>query len=662
MRHARRPLPSGRVPLLNKDKDMKMQITTPLTYPAIGAVRLGEDFFGRRFILNAKITIPFILGKLREVGVIDNFKRAAGLLQGDYVGLHNSDEFLYKAVEAASWTLLYGGDPGLDAELDVVVAAISGAQEDDGYLRTPHTIHWLRGGATARAARWSSLNGDLELYSLGHLYEASVAHYLATGKRTLLDVAERSAALVERLFGEGGQLKGVDMIPEIELALVALGKVTGNERCKALALRFLEERGNPTTRESMGSFSLDHLPLQEQQEAVGHATFAAYLYSAAADLAAEGRGEGLGDAARRLWDNATSRKMSVIGGFGSRHDIEGFGEAFDLPNLTSYNEVCAAVGFALLAPRLFRIDRDGRYFDVMERILYNNILSGVSLDGNKFFYVCPTASDAEYPFNLGWCPEGYDGPYAEPSATRKEWIPCACCPPTLARAIPQIPKYVYAVDGDSIYVNLFLASEVSLTFGDVAVDIEQSGDYPWDGTIQMEINVSSPIEFSLRPRIPGWARNQCTPGNLYSFLDESREKASISIDGHDTVAEVSCGYAELRRLWRGGERVVLRLPMKARRVIARPEVSEDRGKVSLQRGPLVYCAEAVDNGGKALSISLPDDARIESGFDPDVLGGLHVLRWESQEASAASRLCTAIPYFAWSNRGPGEMAVWFDRQ
>lgn len=634
-----------------------------LRYLSIPRVRAGNDFLGEKIKQNREVTLPHIMTKCYEAGIVENFHRAAGIREGDYIGLHNSDEFLYKTIEAASYCLMDTYDPKLDEQVDAIIDVIASAQEPDGYLRTPHTIYWLRGGRPERAPRWSRLDQDLELYSLGHMIEAAVAHFKATGKSTLLSVAIKSADMLDSLFGIGKPMRGVDMIPEIELALVKLYEVTGEKRYIDLAGYFLEERGDASGHKLQGEMALDHLPLREQPEAVGHATFAAYLYSGAADLAYQEHDTSFVPAINRLWYDAITRKMSINGGFGARHDNEGFSAAYDIPNLTAYNEICAAVGFCNLNQRMFKLDHDGKYFDVMERTIYNNLLSGVSMDGKAFFYVCPTESDCHYKFNLGWCPGDYDGPYREPMATRKEWIPCACCPPTLARLLPQLPSYAYAVEENDVYINLYLSSQADLEVGRAPVRIVQTTEYPWQEKITVTIRTEKPAAFRLRMRIPGWLKDTPIHGDLYRYADTLSVEPVMTLNGQPVSIELEKGYAVLEREWTDGDTVELMLPLQVRLVVSHPAVRQNEGKVALQRGPVLYCAEGVDNNERVLDIAIPDTAMFDVQYEPDLLGGVYMLTGDTcrigEGQEKQPQRLVAIPYYAWSNRGENEMVVWF---
>ena len=464
---------------------------TNLTYAPATKVQVADAFWKPLLDRNRAVTIPHNLRMCRESGIVANFERVVGLRDGAYYGLPNSDEFLYKAIEAACYGLQQRPDPVLEKELDELIALLAKAQNADGYLRTVIQMS-ERGRGPAKLKRWSNLSDNLELYCAGHLFEAGVAHFQSTGKRTLLDVALKNAELIDRLFGPG---KRVDICghQEIEPALVRLSEATGDERWWKLAKFFVDTRGTEAGgRRKRGEFSQDHAPLFEQTEAVGQAPRATYFYSGAADV-----GRLTGDALyhkalRRLWENVVTRKLYLNGGIGSQHDNEGFGPAYDLPSQTAYTEVCAAVSFPMWATRMFRVEPDARYFDVIERTLYNNLAAGVSLSGDRYFYACPLGSDGKYRFNLGWLPaDGKHLPHAEASATRKEWFPCACCPPTLARYLPQVPGFAYAARGNELFVNLFIAGEAEVEVGGATWKLKQEGNYPWEGRVKLVLHTEN---------------------------------------------------------------------------------------------------------------------------------------------------------------------------
>jgi hypothetical protein len=624
-------------------------------------VHITDSFWKPLLDRNRAITIPHNLHMCREVGIVANFERVAGLRDGDYNGLPNSDEFLYKAIEAACYGLKQQPDVVLEKELDDLIAVLAKAQDADGYLRTVIQMS-ERGRGPANLKRWSNLSDNLELYCAGHLFEAGVAHFQATGKRALLDVALKNAELIDRLFGPG---RRVDVCghEELEPALVRLYEATGDERWWKLAKFFVDTRGTEAGgRRKRGEFSQDHAPLFEQAEAVGQAPRATYFYSGAADVGRLAGDARYHTALRRLWEDVVTRKLYLNGGIGSRHDNEGFGPAYDLPSRTAHTEICAAVSLPMWATRMFRVEPDARYFDVIERTLYNNLAAGVSLSGDRYFYACPLGSDGKYRFNLGWLPvDGQHLPHAEASATRKEWFPCACCPPTLARYLPQVPGFTYATRGNELFVNLFIAGEARLEVGGAAWSLRQEGNYPWEGKVRLTLKtgIPNPKLDTVFLRIPGWARNQPVPGDLYRFADSVAEAPKLAVNGERTAWRnvLTNGFARLTRDWRSGDVIELDLPMPVRRAIAHPKVEDCAGKVALERGPILYCFEGADHDGRVLDLALPADADFQPRLRPDFLGGTTVLEGELVRGQERIR-GTAIPYSLWSNRGAGEMAVW----
>lgn len=622
-------------------------------------VKVTDSFWNPRLHVNRKVTIPHNFAKCEEVGIIENFDRSAGVSKGKRIGLINWDNFLYKTIEAVSYSLMQEYNPDLDTYLDKVISKIAAAQDESGYLFTQNIID-------DKAVRWRNLRGGLELYTCGHMYEAAVAHYKATGKRAFLDVAIKNADLVSRLFGPHGN-KGVPGHEEIELALVRLYEVSGDKKYLCLSKFFIDQRGNAQGHELYGPFHQDHKPFIEQREAVGQAPRATYLYSGAADIAYY---HGDGDYIRALdalWDDVVQKKIYITGGIGSLHNNEGFGPAYDLPNLTAYTEICAAISFPMWAVSMFKLHGDAEFIDVMERTIYNNLLAGVSIGGDRYFYACPPESDGKYKFNLGWCPRS-DLPYSEPSATRKEWFPCACCPPNLARFLPQIPGFVYAVRGDEIFINLFVESQGRIDLAGSTILIKQETRYPWDGKVSIRIKPDKPELFSVNVRIPGWARERLVPGDLYHILKAGNQPVTLAVNGKSVPVEVHRGYVKLRRKWHSADKIELELPMPIRRLLSHPNVRADKGKVALQRGPIVYCAEGIDNNARSLNIVLGDNDQLKAVFKDNFLGGCTIIEGyatglypDGKAVERRKQRLVAIPYCLWSNRGEGEMAVWLWR-
>lgn len=624
----------------------------PIAAVPFTEVRLEDSFWAPRIETNRAVTIPFGFKKSEEEGRLRDFERAAHVRSGGFEGKFPfNDSDVYKLIEGASYSLDSHPDPELDRFLDGIIVKIAAAQEPDGYLTTFKTIDPLKSPASwlKDGPKWDlELQGSHELYNVGHLYEAAYAHYRATGKRTLLDIAIKNADLIDRTFGPGKR-----MTPPghqiIETGLVKLWAVTGEVRYRTLARFFLDQRGNAQGHALLGTYNQDHARVVEQREAVGHAVRAAYMYSAMVDVATLDDDPLYREAGRRIWENVVSRKLYVTGALGALHEGEAFGADFELPNRSAYGETCAAIAGVYWNQRLFLQSGDAKYVDVLERTLYNAAIAGVSLKGDTFFYPNPLESDGRYAFNQG-------------ALTRKPWFDCSCCPTNLARFIPSIPDYVYAVRKDVLYVNLFVASDATAEVAGGKVSLVQETRYPWDGRVSLRIAPSSPRAFEVRVRIPGWARERPVPSDLYRYVDASGSGYELRVNGGVVPASLSDGYAVLSRTWKAGDLVTLNLPMPVRRVVADDRVADDRGRIALERGPLVYCVEGIDNGGSIGDVVVPDKALLTPEARPDLLGGITVLRGTAADGAGKKRELTAVPYYAWSNRGPGEMAVWLTRQ
>jgi hypothetical protein len=628
--------------------------SSPLTdYPVqpipFTHVRIDDGFWQPRLRTNRRVTIPYDFQTCEETGRIDNFAKAAGWLDGEFEGIRFNDSDVFKVIEGAAYALSRHPDPALDAYLDDLIAKIAAAQEDDGYLFTTRTIDPDNPARDAGEMRWSSLRGSHELYNLGHLYEAAVAHYRATGKRALLDVALRSADLVADLFGPD-KLRDVPGHEEIEIGLVKLYRVTGEGRYLDLARFFVEERGRAHghRRELYGPYAQDHAPVVEQDAAVGHAVRAGYLYAGVADVAALTGDADLLDAIDRIWEDVVARKLYITGGIGARHEGEAFGAPYELPNATAYNETCAAIANVLWNHRLFLLHGDAQYLDVLERTLYNGFLAGVGFSGRAFFYPNPLAADGETAFNKG-------------AATRQPWFGCSCCPTNVVRLLPSLPGYVYARQAGRVYVNLYIAGEATLAVNDTEVRLTQATRYPWDGDVAITVTPARPRAFELRLRVPGWARGRPVPSDLYRYSDPTAPPVTLAVNGAPVPLELAQGFAVISRTWRPGDSVTLHLPMPVRRVLSHPQVTENAGRVALERGPLVYCAEGVDHAVSVFDLVVPAAAELVVQREPELLPGVTVVRGPALADGAPVEL-TAIPYYAWSHRGVGEMAVWLRRE
>ncbi len=614
-------------------------------------VRLVEGFWQTRLTSNRLVTIPHLFAQNLATGRVANFARAARRATGPYEGRRFNDSDVYKAIEAASYTLVHHPDAALERQLDELITLIAGAQEPDGYLFPARTINPANPAPGSGARRWVHLNGSHELYNAGHLYEAAVAHFHATGKRSLLDVAVKNATLVMSEFGPTGR-KAVPGHQEIELALVRLAEATGDRRYIQLARFFLDQRGLPHDTESYsdGPFAMynnreyrqDHRLVVEQDRAVGHAVRATYMYAGMSDIAALLDPPQYRVALERLFENVTSKHLYVTGGIGARRGTESFGEDYELPNRRAAAETCAAIGLEQWSSRMFRLSGDARYLDLAELVLYNGALSGVSASGDRFFYQNPLASDGK--------------------VERSPYFEVACCPANLARTIARLPGLMYATSNTTLYVNLFGSSETTTVVGDRRVRLTQRTRYPWDGNIELRIEPAAPTTFVLALRMPGWVRGRPVQTDLYRFYDVDAGPAppAIIVNGAAVRMTLSGGFARIAREWRSGDVVHVHYPMPVQRVLAHDSVQENRGRAAFQRGPLIYALESADSGPRVDEIQIPLDAEIGTSFRPDLLGGVQVLTGMARRSRSPTRArpFVAVPYFAWANRGAGEMLVW----
>lgn len=609
------------------------------------SVQITDPFWTPRLETNRRATLPVCFRRCEETGRLLHFDLASGAATGEYVGRRYDDSDVYKVIEGASYALHLQHDPELDAYLDDLIARIGAAQEPDGYLFTTRTAN-PDAPVDTPPGRWSDLAHGHELYNLGHLFEAAVAHNQATGKRSLLDVALRAADLVDAEFGVGKRY-GVPGHQEIEIGLVKLYRLTGEARYLDLAGFFIDQRGRSEHRALLGEYAQDHLPVVEQAEAVGHAVRAGYLYSGVADVAALTNRSDYVAAIDRIWEDVVSSKLYLTGGIGASRSGENFADPFELPNAQAYAETCAAIANMIWNHRLFLLHGDSRFFDVLERTLYNGFLSGVSLSGDLFFYPNPLESDGIWPFNHG-------------AAERQPWFGTACCPTNVVRFMPSLAGYVYAVQDSSLYVNLFVGGTATIPIANRSVGIEMRTRYPWEEEVEVILNPTRPTTFELRLRIPGWAQGRPVPGSLYTYLDATAQPFGLEVNDVPLAAHMEKGYAVINRTWEAGDRVRLHLPMPIRRVLADERVESTRGRVALERGPLVYCLEGVDHGGGVLDVEIPDGAALAAGHRPDLLGGVSVLEGVALRDGQEIPM-TAIPYYAWAHRGPGEMVVWARR-
>ncbi len=613
------------------------------------AVKLTDNFWAPRIKKNASVTIPIAFGFCESTGRVKNFEIAAGRDTGKFQTIYPFDDSdVYKIIEGASYSLQTFPDPKLEVYLDTLIKKIGLAQEPDGYLYTNRTIAEKHGGKGlhewAGKNRWE-MDSVLshELYNLGHLYEAAVAHYQATGKRTLLDIALKSADLVNKDFGYD-RIKVYPGHQVIEMGLVKLYRVTGDKKYLDLARFFLDIRG-PKGR----SYNQANLRPVDQTEAVGHSVRATYMYSGMADIAAIENDSAYLNAITKIWENLVYGKMYLTGGIGATGGNEGFADPYILPNMSAYCETCASIGDIFFNQRLFLLHGQSKYIDILEKTLYNSMLSGVSLSADRFFYPNPLESNGQH--------------------QRQAWFGCACCPSNVARFVPAIPGYIYAVTDKELYVNLFISNEADINIGKRKVRISQKANFPWDGKVELTVNPETNGKFILKIRIPGWAQNEAQPGELYKFTDQDTEPVKIFINGKVTDLNLADGYALVSRKWKSGDKVEVEFPMPVRKVVADARVKEDMDKIAFQRGPVIYCAEWPENNtGNVLDLVIKKDAPFTTEFEPSLLEGTQVIETSGVQTKKTlngkvvmlgTEPVKLIPYALWNNRGAGQMMVWF---
>lgn len=606
-------------------------------------VHISDSFWAPRIETNRKVSIPSAFSECEKNGRFDNFAIAGGLMKGEHRGDFSFDDTdPYKIIEGASYSLAVEYDPKLDAYLDSVINLIAAAQEPDGYLTTCVTNKCTRLSGWWGTHRWEKINSH-ELYNCGHLYEAAVAHYKATGKRSLLDVAIKNADLVCKTFGYGeGQITYPSGHPIVEMALAKLYKVTGDEKYLNQAKYFVEETGRLTNGRRPSEYSQDHKPILDQDEIVGHAVRAGYLYSGVADVASLTNDTAYFNALTRIWDNMASRKLYITGGIGSRPQGEGFGPDYELNNHTAYCETCAAIANVYWNYRMFLATGDAKYADVYERALYNGVPSGVSLSGDKFFYDNPLESMGQH--------------------EREKWFGCACCPGNVTRFMASVPQYMYATQGDDILVNLYIQSNADIETENNKVKINQTTEYPWQGNVKIEVNPEQTGKFALRLRIPGWAEESPVPTDLYSFTKSAKSPYEVKVNGKKADVMHGQGYATLLREWKEGDVVELSLPMETRRVRAHENAVDDRGKLAIERGPVMYCLESFDQPDSCVFDKfIPEETVFAENFDANLLNGVMTLSGTAKKVTKEGVQDVdfkAIPYCTWNNRGAAHMAVW----
>jgi DUF1680 family protein len=632
----------------------------PITSVPIKNVELTDNFWLPKIKIIQDSTILYALDKCKTEGRMESFLIAGGKMKGKVRGkMPFDDTDLYKIIEGASYTLISKPNPPLDATLDSLIEIIKIGQEPDGYLTTWFTIDRMHPPATwvkPSMNRWESERMSHELYNSGHLFEAAAAHFRATGKRNFLDIALKNADLLVANFGPGKL-----MIPPgheiVETGLIQLYQITKNARYLELSKFYMDQRGDSTTHKLFGEYSQDHISVAKQDQAVGHAVRAVYLYAGMTDVAAIYHDQAYLKAVHNIWENMVTKKMYLTGGIGARHSGEAFGENYELPNLTAYNETCAAIGDVYWNHRLFLLTGDSKYYDIIERSLYNGLISGISEDGRKFFYPNPLESDGKYLFNMGAC-------------SRQSWFDCSCCPTNLIRFIPSVPGLIYATDKSGLFVNLFISNQTSVLVQGSKIQISQQTGYPWDGKVEFTLMPEKKSTFTVNIRIPVWARNQVLRGHLYSYMGDSLSKITLKINRKEIKPVIRNGYAEITKEWNPNDKITLNLPMPVRRVTTDEKVVTNSHQVAFERGPIVYCAEEADNKDKMAISSLPDNAKLKMDSKNIFSGTVNVIKVtgitlqqpiNQINTKAKTSDLTLIPYYLWSNRGAGKMKVWFPR-
>ncbi len=613
-------------------------------------VTITDNFWKPKMDKVATATLPACMYQTEvKTPRIRNFEKVARKKarqqdggQGEkHEGIYYDDSDVYKALEAMAYSLRTHPDPVLEKKADEWIDKIAAAQEPDGYLNTYYSL-------TGLDKRWTNIPLH-EDYCAGHLIEAAVAYHDATGKRKLLDVAIRLANHIDSTFRMQNKY-WISGHEEIELALVKLYKTTGNDRYLKLADWYLQQRGRGyTNNTSWGTpeYWQDYAPVKQQKKITGHAVRAMYLYTGAADVAAQTADEGYMSAMKAVWEDVVHRNMYLTGGIGSAGDNEGFTKDYDLPNENAYCETCASVGMVFWNQRMNWLTGESFYVDVLERSLYNGALDGLSLSGDRFFYDNPLASSGQH--------------------QRREWFGTACCPANIARLVASLGNYVYCKSDDGLWVNLFVAGSATVQIGTTDLSLKMETNYPWDGRVKLSVDAAKKSNFAVHVRLPGWLTNEPALGGLYTFTDTREVSLPITVNGRSFAYRIEKGYAVIAREWQKTDVLEWNFPMEARKILARNELTYDRDKVALQRGPLVYCIEGADNGGEVWNIVLPADAALVEkprqvlsenvvGLQADALSARPTS--DGKSVTMEKRLVTAIPYYVWANRGANSMQVW----
>jgi DUF1680 family protein len=631
----------------NKSQKTK-EVTQWLETPDLRSVQVNDDFWTPKIDLNRERTIPYVFRQCELTGRIDNFAIAGRLKKGKHTGQRYNDSDVFKVLEGACYSLMETPDQRLRCYVDSIVSLVAAAQEEDGYLYTARTIDPVNAAPGAGSERWTEVRVSHELYNVGHMYEAAVAYYMATGSDLFLRVALKNASLVNKEFGWGKREEAPGH-QEIEIGLLKLYRLTGDRHWLDLAQFFIDVRGRGgeyTRHPDTSRFKVYddpvylqmHKPVLEQSEAAGHAVRGAYMYTGLTDLAEATGDNRYLEVSQRIWNDVTGRKIYITGGIGSKEYGEAFGEPYELPNMTAYTETCASVANVFWNHRLYRATGQAKYLDVLERTLYNGLISGIGADGCHFFYPNPLESDGSF--------------------ERAGWFDCSCCPVNVSRFMPAMKQYIWSQTGDGIDVNLFISSEATLQTDGGKVRVKQSTEYPWTGDVRINVDPDSTLQaFLLRIRIPSWTDGAPFEGGLYRYITPSKGKMKISINGKKVPYKKVDGFAVLDGRWSKGDRVEVELPMEPRFITARKEVIADSGRVALGVGPLVYCLEEADNGPvRDLVVNL--STKPNYVFDNNLFGGIGTLLFDATAPDGKVKKVKAIPYYLWANRGRGEMIVW----
>jgi DUF1680 family protein len=602
-------------------------------------IKITDSFWRPKLEKVANSALPASIFQTEEnTGRIRNFEKAARKAGEEHEGIYYDDSDVYKALEAIAYSLQNIPNAELEAKADEWISKIAAAQEPDGYINTYYSLKGLEG-------RWQDMEKH-EAYCAGHLMEAGVAYYQATGKETLLNVATKMADHIDQEFRQANK-PWVSGHEEIELALVKLYKVTGVQKYLDLADWFLDQRGRGYgkgaiwDKEEWGpAYAQDAVPVKEQKEITGHAVRAMYLYTGAADVAVAKKDTGYMQAMKTVWEDVVYRNMYVTGGIGSSGSNEGFSVDYELPNEHAYSETCASVGMVFWNQRMNLIEGQAQYIDVLERSLYNAALDGLSLTGDHFFYGNPLASSGQH--------------------SRREWFGTACCPSNISRLVASVGDYIYAKNNTGIWVNLFIGNQTSFNLGGVNIPVEMKTNFPWDGEVSIELSPEKNKEFGVHLRIPGWLREEPVPGELYSFVSNEEDQFSILVNGEKAIYTLENGYALIQREWKKGDKITYSMPLEVRELKSRPEVLANTNRIAIQRGPLVYCVEGADNAGKVLDMEIASNA----GFlvkDYEVLDeNVKAIEFSAFENGSEMK-ALAIPYYTWANRGQNEMEVWIKK-